>query len=82
VKRDSDELWEDLQEMFDAAVEAGEIYADDMIWLVLDGEGSLIGEVQAACALIASLLAAQWWPSQIGEARTVVLKEDYQAERN
>jgi hypothetical protein len=70
------------EQIFKAQAEAGEIYPADTIWLVLDGQGSLIGEVQAWSGVVATLEACRQWPPERGEQRTVILRDDFQAERN
>jgi hypothetical protein len=79
---DSQNTAELAHQIFDAQARAGEIYAADTIWLVLDGQGAFIGEVQAWSGVVATLQACRQWPPEPGEQRVVILKEDFQAERN
>jgi hypothetical protein len=72
----------EVSNLIDYAMEWGEFYETARIWLVLDEEGHVLGEVQARLGVLAALYAYRQWPTQRGGRRTVLLKEAYEAQRN
>lgn len=75
-------LHEFARQAYDEAEEAGELYPPDTIWLAVDHEGFVIGEVLAPIHIMAGFQAAYLWPPRPGEKLLVIRKTDFQAERN
>jgi hypothetical protein len=71
-----------VEAIIDEAVAEDDIYHPDTIWLVLDGTGSVVGEVRAGFTALAGMEAILRFPPRPDERRTVIRKTDFQADRN